>query len=69
MNVFVFGPINTDIYRSFLSPIWRVMLFPLNIWLSEFVVGIYLANIWGKRGWYYEGNCSLYENILITVCV
>lgn len=65
MNVFIFGPINTDIYRSIIaSPVLRIILFPINIWLSEFVVGMYLANIWGKRGWYYEGQWAFLDGTI-----
>mgnify|MGYP001030249353 FL=1 len=72
MNLFIFGPIHTDLYRMlvddpsapFFSCVLRVLGFPINLWLSEWWVGMYLARIWGRRGWYYEGPLAYFDGTI-----
>jgi hypothetical protein len=56
------SPLGTDLYFAYVPWMWaRVLLFPLNVWLFEFLWGYYLLGVWGKRAWHYKGDYAYFH--------
>jgi len=56
MNIF-YSPISIHGYRYIIkTPINRVILFPINVWIAEIFMGSYLLYIHDKRVWFYDDD-------------
>lgn len=61
----LYTPIMIDFYFTVVkNNIFRVLLFPINVWIGEIIMGYYLIYIYEKvnpRAWIYHGNDAYFD--------
>jgi hypothetical protein len=64
MNIF-YTPISIHGYRYVIKkPLTRILLFPLNVWVAEILMGSYLLYIHDKRVWYYDDEYAYIDGFI-----
>lgn len=58
-------PILLIVYKYFVpSKILQVILFPLNVWIAEIIIGTYLLKFWQRRAWFYKGEDAYFDGLI-----
>lgn len=63
----IYTPIMIDFYLNlFEISLTGLILFPINIWIAELIMGYYLLIVWNTRAWEYDGaDAYFHGNIKI----